>query len=763
MEMADLSVRLATSCLLGLLTVSTAIGAARQPAAVPVSIDPAGAGKVFDGIGATSTGIIRLLIDYPEPQRRQILDYLFKPDFGASLQQLKVEIGGDGNSNAGSEPSSMHVVNDENYERGVGWWLMKEARRRNPAIKLTALAWNFPGWVKRGDSQATVEYLVKYLQGAKRVQGLDIDYIGIWNETKMNPEFIKRLRRALDANHLKTRIVADDLVNTWDIVGEMDRDPELRAAVDVIGTHYPRFVSPELVRRRSLEWHKPIWSTEDGPWNDQWGASGMQSRPYAEVLNRNYIEGRLTSTNLWALVTAAPDALGLPYAGLLVADSPWSGHYTLKSPLWIVAHTTQFAQPGWKYIDGASGLLPRGGSYVTLHDSRDFSVVVETLAAGSAQRVDFTRADTLSSGAVHVWRTTPQRWLEEVGLVTPVKGRFSYLFEPNSVYTLTTTTGQHKGFAGPPPPARPFPVPYHESFDEYPMGSTTPRFLVEQNGSYEVAACAAGRPGRCLRQVVHQVPVAWGYWADSTLEGAPDLFGDRRWRDYRVSASVLLEEPGYAMLLGRVERGDCDGTLHGYQFRLYDTGRWELDGEVKNALIASGQATAPGLNRWHRLELAFHGERIVGRVDGAQVFALNDTRHAAGMAGFGTGWNVASFDDISVIPVSHSVPVISRPPVAPVSGPPQIAPQVLVPAPADHAVRLSWNAVSGASGYRVRIGTRPDAFAETDDAGDALTYNFKTLVNGKKYYFEVAAVNAKGQGKWSDAQYATAGADGGAP
>ncbi len=34
-----------------------------------------------------------LLVDYVEPQRSEVLDYLFKPNFGASLQILKVEIG----------------------------------------------------------------------------------------------------------------------------------------------------------------------------------------------------------------------------------------------------------------------------------------------------------------------------------------------------------------------------------------------------------------------------------------------------------------------------------------------------------------------------------------------------------------------------------------------------------------------------------------------------------------------------------------------
>ncbi|KAM6912918.1 GTPase IMAP family member 8-like [Xenentodon cancila] len=62
----------------------------------PMSDDP-GPGRVFDGIGGLSGGgaTSRLLVNYAEPYRSQILDYLFKPNFGASLHILKVEIGGD--------------------------------------------------------------------------------------------------------------------------------------------------------------------------------------------------------------------------------------------------------------------------------------------------------------------------------------------------------------------------------------------------------------------------------------------------------------------------------------------------------------------------------------------------------------------------------------------------------------------------------------------------------------------------------------------
>src|SRR5512132_3598141 len=96
-------------------TVVLAAGlvAATAPAeaATSITINGGSAGRTFDGVGAVSGGggNSRLLIDYPEPQRSQILDYLFKPGYGAALQILKVEIGGDTNSTSGAEPSHEHV------------------------------------------------------------------------------------------------------------------------------------------------------------------------------------------------------------------------------------------------------------------------------------------------------------------------------------------------------------------------------------------------------------------------------------------------------------------------------------------------------------------------------------------------------------------------------------------------------------------------------------------------------------------------------
>ena len=120
-------------------TALIAVGSATSAAAADaITLNGAATGRTFDGVGAISGGggNSRLLIDYPEPYRSEILDYLFKPGVGANLQILKVEIGGDTNSTDGSESSISHSAGDLNCNRGYEWWLMEQAKARNPNIKL---------------------------------------------------------------------------------------------------------------------------------------------------------------------------------------------------------------------------------------------------------------------------------------------------------------------------------------------------------------------------------------------------------------------------------------------------------------------------------------------------------------------------------------------------------------------------------------------------------------------------------------------------
>ena len=623
-----------------------------------IKIDGSGEGRIFEGIGGVSAGASsRLLIDYPEPQRSQILDYLFKPDYGASLQHLKVEVGGDTNSTDGSEPSHMHTRTDENYDRGFEWWLMTEAKKRNPKIILDALPWGAPGWIGNGKyySQDMANYIVKFIQGAKKHHGLDIEYVGIWNETNYDTNYIKMLKKTLEANGLQTRIVAADLYeNQWKIADDFKLDPILKEDVYAIAVHYARVRGNFYVTGGALESGKPLWSSEDQPFDETGVILDRDWKPgariWAKVLNTNYIDGKVTKTETWSPVTSYYDNLAAPNSGLMYANTPWSGYYDVQSAIWVTAHTTQFAQPGWQYLDSACGYLKGQGSYVTLKSpaSNDYSVIVETVDATEPQEAAFSIAGGLSAGAVHVWQTNASKSFEKLSDITPQNGSFSIALEPDSIYSLTTTTGQGKGTAVPPAQSS-FPFPYSDDFKSTAVGKT-PKYFADQDGAFEAAPCA-GRPGQCLRQVVRQRPIAWGRISPDPLT----FLGSADWTDYEAGTTAMLEEPGNITLVGRIDSADWfqDGKARwpsGYVLTVQQDGSWELDNarfKTPAAKLSSGKV-AFSLKTWHRLALAFRGSTIEASIDGARVASLSDETHKKGMAGIGTGWNLAQFADFAV-------------------------------------------------------------------------------------------------------------------
>ena len=172
-----------------------------------INLNGKAGGKNFDGVGAVSGGGATsvLLKDYPEVQRNQVLDLLFKPNFGASMNALLVEVPGDGNSTQGAEPSHMHTKDDVNYDRGYEWWLMSEAKKRNKEITLDANGWGCPGWVGNGVfwSQDMCDYYVKWIKGLKSTYGLTLDAIGCRNEKGVSKDFVKKFRKTLDASACK--------------------------------------------------------------------------------------------------------------------------------------------------------------------------------------------------------------------------------------------------------------------------------------------------------------------------------------------------------------------------------------------------------------------------------------------------------------------------------------------------------------------------------------------------------------------------------
>ena len=352
------------------LPVSSQPGAVGEPkasngtvAVQSVDLNGNAGGKRFDGVGAVNGGGATsvLLKDYPEPQRSQILDLLFKPKFGMSMSALYVEVPGDGNSTQGSMLSHMHTRDDLNFSRGYMWWIMKEARNRNPDLSLDGAAWGAPGWVGNGDfwSQDMCDYYVKWLQGLKSVYGLNLDAIGCRNEKGVDIAFVKKFRATLDGNGFK-KVKIHAFANwqhVFDWTSKLAGDPDLAKAVDILGAHG---AAPPEVQKLSDSLHKPIWTTEAHCYK-----KGFDSEiSLIRGINNNFINAGATKIVFWYDVSAIYPME--PFAedpAALLANSPWSGHYRVREVLWGYAHYGQFSQVGWQYLNGGYGKLSGGGIF----------------------------------------------------------------------------------------------------------------------------------------------------------------------------------------------------------------------------------------------------------------------------------------------------------------------------------------------------------------------------------------------------------------
>jgi galactosylceramidase len=623
--------------LLGLVILGSAVWRL-LPRSQTLVLDSEQLGRVFEGIGACSAGASsRLLVEYPEPQRSEILDLLFKPMYGAGFQHLKVEIGGDINSTDGCEPSHQRGPDDLSFERGWEWWLMREARARSPEIDLDALAWGAPAWIGGGEffSEDMAGYLIRFLQGARDVHGLELDYMGIWNEVGAPSRWVKGFRKQLDQSGFEeVSLVAPDLPRTWWFMEEMVADPELMEAVDVVGVHYPGGYSTALARDTG----KRLWSSEDGPWDGTWrGASAL-----ARMLNRNYVEGRLTKTIIWSPVTSYYDCLPLPGSGVMRANTPWSGHYEIQPALWAVAHTTQFASPGWRYLGGEGcGQLDGGGSYVALlsPNMQDYSVIIETMTASAAQQL-CVRIRGMSRGPLEVWRSTAAEQFVPQEKATLVDGAFRFVAEPHCIYSLTTTTGQKKGGGQPPSPGA-FPFPFHVDFETGPEGSL-PAWFADQGGAFEIQAREDGQ-GQALRQLMHARGIEWPWHGDPLPE---TIVGDISWTDYTVSVDARSTDHGRVSLYGRItEVPFTRDPPQGYGLWLGYAGDWELTRYTNR--LAGGRIEAES-GGWNRLALDFRGDLIRASVNGETVKEIQDATYPQGLVGLGSGWHEAEFDNLNV-------------------------------------------------------------------------------------------------------------------
>ena len=648
--------------------------------AAPFAIDSSRMGRRLDGWGAISGGgaTSRLLFQYPEPQLSQILDFLFLPSYGASLHHLKVEIGGDGQSSEGVEPSHMHSADETpNFQRGYEFRLMVEARKRNPSILLSALAWTWPGWVGAGrtspwtDPPLAASYLILWLRSARDVYNVSLDYIDAdWNERGWSSEFVTTLRAALDASGFASvGIVCGDDAHAFSCATAVAADPALRAAVVALGVHGPS--SPPDAA--TLATGVALWGTEVHVTDD--GGSDL-----ATMFANLYAIFNVTGGNIWNALSSYNPSLFSPDWGLFRAWQPWSSHYALLGKVWVMAHWTQATLPGWAFLEhaaGGTGTLDGGGQFTTLVDkpSGGFTLIISKPSSGTPERVAFALAGPAAAlVALHAVRSRVVAGNGDSPDLThyfvtqpdlPVTGgAFTVDVQPGDIWTLTTVATLHKGVAPFPPPAAPFPLAYNDTFDDCPVSQEAP-YWTDMTGVWECISAPAPRGGVVMRQMATAKPLAW-----RPDEQRPfSLFAaDASWRALDVSVSFTLSADNDTVLLGaRANPNDCCGRviagedlMPGAWLALAPGGAWTLYNAIANVstpvgVLAHGSSpVAPIANAWHTLRLAVTAlGSASASIDGASLFAgvgVQGSVPPTGFVGFGTGtWGQhVLFDDFAV-------------------------------------------------------------------------------------------------------------------
>ena len=467
------------------VAIITTIVALALPAwaEVTVRVDGKDGGRRFEGIGAVSAGAsTRLLYDYAEPYRSDVLDFLFKPNFGAGFQHLKVEIGGGENAGCGSEPS--HAITREELAhpkaRGYEFWLMAEARKRNPKVILDGLPWSYPGWLAGRFTQDSADWLVAFLDVARKQYELEVDWLAAaQNENGTDRDWIvKILRPTLNAKGYRdVKLQApDDDSEFWQIFDALESDAAYRDVVQAVGYHYVNGREPwqidqasgreatdkakrsgkAALGQRRLEQFRPDLGRHRRALCGAPDQQVLHPRPDHE--DRTLVPGGFHLRGA-ALGRHRRHAGRPPLVRALRGLAHGLGdraHDAVRRPRLAVPRRRLRAtrsQDLERHLRHAEGPCHRRLEHDHLHRRRDRAgrECRRRAEAGPGARLEVGRLDAVRTTAGH--RSN--------------RGSFKITLSGNSVYSLTTTTGQRKG-THEIPPDKPFPLPYQQDFERIP-------------------------------------------------------------------------------------------------------------------------------------------------------------------------------------------------------------------------------------------------------------------------------------------------------
>lgn len=670
-------------------------------------------GTVYRGLGVvTGNNSSRLLMDYKTENPDaywEIMNLLFKPDYGAGLTHVKIEFGTDVNSSSGTEPSIMRSADEEaDVTRGAGFMFAADALSINPDITVDLLRWGEPKWVTDAFDESTdAGHAARYkwykaaLDKAYDTYGIKFTHISAdANEaSKVDTEWIIYFANALENetderyDYGEIKIVASDEVGTWKISKAMMENEELRNAVDILGEHYNTWADKNA-KTLNNEYGKEIWYTEGVASTNiarlavNSNGSGINGTNGAlDVCNRiinGYYNGRMTMYEYQPAVAAYYSGAKYFPKSLINAQNPWSGYYEADCGIWTSAHFTMFMKNGWRYIDSACygdgkeahAISETTNNYMTVTDTEtgDYSIVICN-DSEEQRNYTFTLENMEKADApIYVWETRgpdegqayDANYFKNIGVYKPDENKFSVEVKPYSIVTITTldktadTSVDKCGYKD-----IPLDINYNDDFeysDEFLSArGYAPLYTTDYGGAFEVDTVDGNK---VLMQKINMdnKPTDWRF------RGTPypiTSLGDDRWSNYNAEIDFKLVDDsnknyvsfGVRYLLAEL---DTNSAENGYSLKISPDGKWSLRKNTKS--VADGVIENFDSTVWHTVKITANGQNITAYLDGNKITSyLDESGYAhSGRIMIGSSLYNNLFDNLKVTPIDDVQHTITR-------------------------------------------------------------------------------------------------------
>jgi glucuronoarabinoxylan endo-1,4-beta-xylanase len=390
----------------------------------------------IDGFGASGAFHMAAdLMDFPEPQRTQILDLLFSQTKGAGLSVVRNFVGDGGSWGSKTNGPSPSIEPQEGVWSWTGdedeIWLMKEAGKRG-CTRYVSTVWSPPAWMKTNNSvigghlrpdkyQAFAEYLSMYVRGYKEHHGIDIYAISLANEPDITVkysscywtgqefhDFLKYLIPVFERDKITAKvIVGEHSAWTENPVLESLADSVTAARIDIVGVHAygttDRDPFPPIAQRsgplaETLKQKKKIWQTEAA----NLGRNYPDIRDgiyWAKVLHTHVADNRTSGWCYWWAMSP------YPAGGSLVHMDTKTNTFTVDKRLYTIGNYSRFVKPGYFRVQMNSELM--AGVLVSAYKSEPANQLVVVAINENVNGRDLElRLTGVNATSATPWRTS---------------------------------------------------------------------------------------------------------------------------------------------------------------------------------------------------------------------------------------------------------------------------------------------------------------------------------------------------------------------